>query len=112
MSALSSPFPKLSQLWRVLRIGGVAFGTQSLSGLAHIAWADRAAVAAVAVGAVEAGYRKAVPAGKASGWLADLLAAYRQIRASVTPAVAPAAVAPAAAEVVPAAPVVETPPAA
>lgn len=82
----NSPFPKLSQVWRAVRLAAVTFGTTSLAGLAHVAWADRTAIAAVAVGAAEAAYRQALPSGVASGRLATLIAAYRQITEAAKPA--------------------------
>jgi hypothetical protein len=78
----SSPFPKLSQLWRFVRLSGTGFATAALAGLAHVGWADRTAIAVAAVGAVEASYRQVFPSGKLSGRLAALLAAYRQISAA------------------------------
>lgn len=86
MTMTTSPYPKISQLWRTVRISAVAFGAQSAAGNAHILWADRAAIAAVVVGAAEAAYRTAFPTGKLSGWVASLATAYRQIRAAATPA--------------------------
>lgn len=82
MTTIKSPFPKLSQAWRIVRIAGTAFGTQAIAGVVHVAWSDRAAIAAVAVAAGEAAYRTVFPTGKLSGQLARLVAAYQQITAA------------------------------
>lgn len=85
----TSPFPKLSQVWRLARMSGWAFASQALAGLAHVAWADRAAMIAAGVAVAEAGYRQMFPSGKVAGQVAALLAAYRQITAAAKPVATP-----------------------
>lgn len=77
-----SPFPKLSQLWRFVRLAGSGVAAQSVTGLCHVVWADRALIAAAAVGAVEVAYRRVFPSGRLSGAVAALMSAYRQITAA------------------------------
>jgi hypothetical protein len=84
MAATGSPFPKLSQVWRLARLAGATFGMTALTGFTHLAWSQRTAAAAVAVGAAEAAWRQAYPSGKLSGWLAEILAAIRMVRATTT----------------------------
>lgn len=81
-----SPFPKLSQLWRFIRIGGVGVASAAVTDLAHLVWSDRTVIAVGAVAAVEVAYRQAFPSGKLAGQLASLVAAYRQITAAKPPA--------------------------
>lgn len=92
----TAPFPKLSALFRLARIAGWGAASAALSSLAHIVWADRAAIIVAATAAAETAYRKVLPSGVLAGKTATLLAAYRQITAAaktVEPAVAAVAAA-------------------
>jgi hypothetical protein len=108
MTASPSPFPKLSQVWRAARLAGATFASAALVGFAHqLTWPSKTAVIAAAVSAGEVVYRKYLPSGKASGWLAVVVAGVKQAQKTLTPVAAPAVAAvPAAAPVEPAPPAV------
>lgn len=91
MATAVSQFPKLSQSFRLARVGAWTFAASALSGLAHLVWADRTAIAAVAAGAAEVAWRRVFPTGRLSGFLANVLCAYRQITAAASVPAAPAA---------------------